>query len=109
MHFKLTDQVRRPTFASDKTKPVMAGNESGKAVMECVEKGIGGRARYKSKGKVREKNRRQYDRRNPRFGTCYNRVSENGIKGSPAMLCHLSERLSPNQTNDMKHSQTISL
>ena len=36
MHFKLTDQAQRPTFASDKARPMMAGNESGKAVMEYV-------------------------------------------------------------------------
>ena len=30
IHFKPPDQARRPTFASDKTKPGTAGNEAGK-------------------------------------------------------------------------------
>lgn len=43
-----------------------------------------------------------------RFDICYNRVSENGIKDSPAALSSVRKAFAY-QTNDMKHSQTIGL
>jgi hypothetical protein len=32
IHFKPPDQARRPTFASDKTKPGLTGNEAGETL-----------------------------------------------------------------------------
>ena len=39
IHFKPPDQARQQTFASDKTKPVTAGNESGIAVIDANKRG----------------------------------------------------------------------
>lgn len=39
IHFKPPDQARRPTFASDKTKPGLTGNEAEKRYKREVENG----------------------------------------------------------------------